>query len=79
MYEATHDLRAERPREQLEEMIRSLSRAEQVRLMALIWIRQGAYRPNEWQRAIRDANAADGERTAEHLIGLPPANRTIGQ
>jgi len=74
MYEATLDLRAERPRGQLEEMIRSLSRDEQVRLVALTWIRQGAYNAHEWQRAIREADAEYGARTAEHLIGLPPAN-----
>jgi hypothetical protein len=73
MFEATYNLQAERPREQLEEMIRSLSKDEQVRLMALISIRRGAYRPHEWQRAIRDANAAYGEHTAERLIGSPPS------
>jgi hypothetical protein len=72
MNKATYDSQAERPREQLEEMIRILGKDDQVRLMALVWIRQGRYRPSQWHKAIRDAGAAYAKGAMEELISFAP-------
>jgi hypothetical protein len=51
----------------LDEMFRNLSKDEQIRLLALIWIRRGTYSSREWRRAIADASVAYDLRTRAGL------------
>lgn len=56
---------------ELVEFIRSLSKNEQIELVALCWIGRGTYDAGEWEEALSEASAAHHERTAEYLVSLP--------
>jgi hypothetical protein len=51
--------------------IRSMNIDEQCELVALAWIGRGDYAPDEWRDAVRAANEAHNNRTAEYLFGMP--------
>jgi hypothetical protein len=51
--------------------IRSMNIDEQCELVALAWIGRGDYAPEEWGDAVRAANEAHNNRTAEYLFGMP--------
>jgi hypothetical protein len=51
--------------------IRSMNIDEQCELVALAWIGRGDYAPDEWSDAVRAANEAHNNRTAEYLFGMP--------
>jgi hypothetical protein len=51
--------------------IEALNVDEQCQLVALAWVGRGAYDPDEWDDAVRDAQAAHNRRTAEYLFGMP--------
>ena len=57
--------------QELIEMIRNLDEDEQVRLVALAWVGRGTFAASEWKDAVRQAQAAHNNRTAEYLVGLP--------
>ena len=39
--------------------------------MALAWIGRGSFTSDEWHDALREAQAAHSERTADYLMGMP--------
>ena len=45
--------------------------AQQVTLVALMWVGRGDYAVEEWDSAIENAQDSWNERTAEYLLGTP--------
>jgi hypothetical protein len=68
--EMENEFHATRSREELDEMFRGLSKDEQIRLLALIWMRRGTYPPRQWRKAIADAGVAYGKGTAAVFDGF---------
>ena len=70
MSERENGFHATRSHEQLQEMFRNLSKDEQIRLLALIWIRRGRYRSRDWRKAIAAASVDYDKRA---IAGFGPA------
>jgi hypothetical protein len=51
--------------------IRSMNIDEQCELVALAWLGRGDYTLEDWREAVRAAEHAHNNRTAEYLFGMP--------
>jgi len=55
----------------LKAAIETLNEEESYALVALMWTGRGTYNPDEFEKAMNDAKAADNNHTAEYLIDTP--------
>ena len=56
---------------QLKSMIEDLEPAQQVQLVAIMWLGRGTFSIEEWEDALQEAGDSWTENTADYLIGTP--------
>jgi hypothetical protein len=59
--------------------IRGLTPGELAAIVALAWIGRGTYEPCEWEEALAEAAAAQGERLFEYAACLPMLGDTLDE
>jgi len=66
-------MRNDPARQALAAFIKALSRGEQARLVALMWIGRGTYEPEDWDEAVETASSEHNgaANTARYLMGEP--------
>jgi len=58
-------------RRELAEFLRALDEDETNALVALLWIGQGDFEPDDWQAAVASAAERGGEPAWRYLLGIP--------
>ena len=56
---------------ELRAFVDQLAEEEQVSLVALMWVGRGSFSAEEWEEAVRTAEAEATTPTADYLIGTP--------
>lgn len=65
------DISEDATRAELSEFIGGLNEDEKARLVALVWVGRGTYAPEEFEEAVKMAQAENVNPAQDYLLGIP--------